>query len=758
MAFVTTFRLPLFSLLPALLILGTVQPGLAVAQSDESGSGTQERPDCPSPRPKIGIALGGGGARGGAHVGVLQVLEEMNIPIDYVSGTSMGSIVGALFSIGLSPDTIEEEIISVDWDDLFSDRPNRADRTFRRKQDDSSFFLPVEFGIKNKGIVFSSGIIAGQKLGFAFRNPNLYLGGHNGFDNLAYPFRPVATDLATGKFFVMERGNLLKAVRASMSIPGVFPPVEWEGHHLVDGFLARNLPVDVVREMGADIVIAVDVGALPEDTDPEKFNSMLGVGEQQGIIQARQNMDIQLPQADIVIHVDLGKIHTRDFKLVAETIPLGQQAALGVADQLRELSVSLDEYQSHLQDHRMIDVDMLMIDRIELVNHSAVDDRAILRNINQKTGRPLDLDRLKKDLGTIFDFGVFELVDFEIIKDAAGLATLRIIANEKFYAPNILNFGLSYSGASEGRSYLDARVRTTRLEMNRFGSELRTDVQLGRTNGIRSEYYQPVSWTRRPFVAMTLRLRNNYQDWFLGKYHLGELQERDVTGYVDFGFRLGKYGELRTGIEYGYLKANDKTSLGLYDFEGSRGGFTTALNLDMLDAAVFPRKGYKLLSRVFFASDSFGPELNYTKIEGIGTLLDTWSKNTFILGLNAGTSLGTDLPEFDMFTAGGQAGLAAYQPERFRGQAYGVASLGWYRQIKGHPSPYSTSWYVGAKLEAGNAWRDQDLVSLDDLLYCASVSLMIKTIIGPLSTAYSRALDGSDSLMITLGQLVPFLD
>jgi NTE family protein len=740
---------PLIRFFSAALIC-VLASGMSLAQESPPEAAADSK------RPKIGIALGGGGARGAAHVGVLQVLQEMNIPIDYVSGTSMGSIVGALFSIGLPPDEIEKEIVGVDWDDLFSDRPDRADRNYRRKEDDSSFFLPVEFGIKNKGIVFSSGIIAGQKLGFAFRIPELYLGGHDGFDNLAYPFRPVATDLATGQIFVMEKGNLLKAVRASMSIPGVFPPVEWDGHHLVDGYLARNLPVDVVRRMGADIVIAVDVGSLPEDTETEKFNTLLGINEQQGIIQARQNVDVQLPLADIVIHVDLGRIHTRDFKLVPETIPLGRQAALEVAEQLSALSVPVEEYREHLQKHRT--VDLLMVDRIELVNNSRIDDRAIMRNIHQETGRPLDLDTLKKDLVRIFDFGIFELVDFEIVKDDQGLATLRIIANDKYYAPNILNMGLSYSGGSEGRSYLDARMRITQLEMNRFGSEWRTDLQMGRTSGIKSEYYQPLYWTRRPFVSVALRWQNQYKDWYIERFHLGELQKEEVAGMASLGYRLGHYGEVRGGVALGHLWAKDRTELDLYDFNGPRGGYTAELNLDMLNAANFPTAGYKLQTRAFFADEAFGSGLNYTKVEGIGTTFVTWNRNTFGLGLRGGSSLQTALPEFAMFTIGGPESMEGYRPDQFRGEFYGVGTIGWYRQIKGHPSPYSTSWYLGAKVEAGNAWRDQDAASLDDLRYCASVSLMIKTLIGPMAVAYARAEDGADAFSITLGRIIPFFE
>jgi NTE family protein len=321
-----------------------------------------------------------------------------------------------------------------------------------------------------------------------------------------------------------------------------------------------------------------------------------------------------------------------------------------------------------------------------------------------------------------------------------------------------VNFGLNYSGGSEGRSYLDARLRVTRLEMNRFGSEWRTDVQIGRTTALGTEFYQPLSWTRVPFASMGLRYRNKYEDWFLGDFNLGELQSKEVTVTPELGLRIFHYGEVRAGIEYGHMKANDRTRLGLYDFDGVRGGYNVELNLDMLDAAVFPTRGYRLRARTFFGSETFGSGLNYTKALVQGSVVTTVSGNTFTLGVRGGSSLGTSLPEFDMFTAGGPENLQGYRPAQFRGQETGVASLAWYRKIKGHPSPYSTSWYVGARLEAGNAWRFREDAGLDDLRYCASASLMISTILGPLSFTYGRAEDGDDTLTMTLGRTASFFD
>ena len=358
-------------------------------------------PDPDGSRPKIGLVLGGGGARGPAHIGVLKVLRDLRVPIDYVSGTSMGAIIGALFSLGLSPEEIEARILGVDWNELFSDPPDRLQRTYRRKQDDRENFLPVEFGFTSSTLLTNRGLIAGQKFSFAFPEPDLYTSGYRGFDHLAYPFRAVATDLHTGEMVVMDEGNLMQAVRASMSIPGLFPPVRRQGRHLIDGGVINNLPVDVVRWMGADIVIAVDVGTLPEDSGEDLLGSIPGILSQTLIIQARHNVLAQMEDADLVIQVELENLGFKDFNRVDETIEPGREAAQLVAGCLREYSVSEEEYAAHLEKHRLPPAGPLVIDRIVLENTSPAADRAVLRLISQRTGRPLDLEQLKLDLSRL---------------------------------------------------------------------------------------------------------------------------------------------------------------------------------------------------------------------------------------------------------------------------------------------------------------------------------------------------------------------
>ena len=728
-------RVFLVSLLAANLFL----PSLAAGAGDEDQG-----------RPKIGLVLGGGGARGAAHVGVLKALHEMNIPIDYVTGTSMGSVVGSLFAIGLSPEEIETILMDVDWDDLFSDRPDRTERIYRRKEDDSAAFLPVEWGWKGR-VVLSSGVIAGQKLSFAFRDDYLYLAGHEGFDNLAYPFRAVTTDLQTGLMFVPDKGNLLKIVRASMSIPGVFPPVKWEGRTLVDGYLARNLPVDVCRDLGADIIIAVDVGSIPEETNPDYFRTLGGINMQKGIINGRQNVDPQVAMSDIVIQPILS-LSSRDFKSVGEAIEPGYEATQTVAEQLMELAVSPDEYAAHLEKHAYPGAPDLLISDIVLHNNTLVHDHAILKNLTQQEGEILDLDQLKFDLAEIYDFGVFELVDFSLELNDDEI-TLIISAEEKFYAPNILNFGFSYYGGGSNTSILDARLRWTHLEMNRYGAEQRTDVQLGRTILLRSEFYQPMAWNRVPFFAIKGEYKNSLFPWYSEMKHWGDYKTRQFSITPSFGARIGHWGELRVGADIGHLRVSDRTGLSLAEFDGPRGGLRTTLKFDKVDVPILPRHGYFGEVNYFSGYPEFGSDLEYQKLSARIAAANTWNGNTLHLSLEGGSDLGTDMPEFDMFTLGGMNRLMGYQRGQLRGQSFALGQMRWYHKLMGQPSPFSTSWYIVLQAEAGNAWYSTDEAGFDNLHYTGSIGFVGTTVFGPLTIAYGRADDGNDAAYVTLGVL-----
>ena len=238
-------------------ILRVISLVLIIVPLDSFAAGSPESKQ--AQRPKIGVVLGCGGAKGAAHIGVLKVLEEQKIPVDYIAGTSMGAIVGALYASGLSAGELEKVITSIDWKDVFSGEPDRRDIDYRRKREDYEILSGLSIGIKDGKVVMPKGIIKDQKVNVLFEMLMLHTADIYDFDKLPIPYRAVAADLETGEMVVLKGGQLADAARASMSVPGVFPPMELEGRLLVDGGIVRNVPIDIVREMGADIIICIDL-------------------------------------------------------------------------------------------------------------------------------------------------------------------------------------------------------------------------------------------------------------------------------------------------------------------------------------------------------------------------------------------------------------------------------------------------------------------------------------------------------------------
>jgi len=277
-------------------------------------------------RPKIGVVFGGGGAKGAAHIGVLKVLEEQKIPVDYIAGTSMGAIVGALYASGLSAAELEKVITSIDWKDVFSGNPNRQDIDYRRKREDYEHLTGLSVGIRDGKVVTPKGLIKDQKVNVLFETLMLHTSDIDDFDKLPIPYRAVAADLETGEMIVLKGGRLADAARASMSVPGAFPPIEMNGRLMIDGGIVRNLPIDIVREMGADIIICIDVDK-PLETRKELGGS-LSIMNQMIDIMMKKNVREQVktlgPQ-DVYINPVLGEFGSADFAKAAEIARLGRK-------------------------------------------------------------------------------------------------------------------------------------------------------------------------------------------------------------------------------------------------------------------------------------------------------------------------------------------------------------------------------------------------------------------------------------------------
>ena len=703
-------------------------------------------------RPTIGLALSGGGARGLAHIGALRVLEELRIPIDYIAGTSMGSVVGGLYAAGLSPDDIERAMLEMDWVDIFDDRPRRSEQSFRRKQDDRSDYLDFEIGLKHLKPVLPKGLIAGQKLTLAIKVPELYTSIDQDFDDLPIPFRAVATDIENGEMVVLGSGSLVHAIRASISVPGVFAPVSLQGRYLVDGGIARNLPVDVVKDMGADIVIAVDVGRPVDEVTVEDIRSVLDVTRQTSHIYTKQTSQAVLPLADVLMRLRLEGFGTVDYDRTPEIIEEGKAASKLYVDMLSALSVPGGEYGKFLQQQRRGRSGPWRIDRVELFNRSRVHDGVLERRIGIQPGDTLDLYRLEYDLGRIYELGLFGVVDFELDERREGNA-LTILTGEKYYAPNILNFGFELVDDLEGRSRAGFLIRYTRLEMNRFGGEWRTDFRLGQSREMRSEWFQPLEPSRTLFVAPFVRASYDVQDIYNEGTRAAEYLSRELAAGLDLGIQIWRFGEVRAGLFTSSVDRRFQAGCGdLPTGERERAGFTAEALFDTLDDPDFPASGGSMRVALYSARRDIGGDEDFDRLEADWARFFSVGGNTGFLTLSCGSSLETDLPYDEQFLFGGPQSFSGLRYGEERGQHFGVGRVGYYRQVMEGMPMLGTALYIGGWFEAGNIWMDRGDASFDDLRYAGSIVLGVKSIIGPIQAGYGYNDGDESSVFLTIGR------
>jgi NTE family protein len=700
-------------------------------------------------RPTIGLALSGGGARGAAHIGVLRVLEEQRIPIDYIAATSMGALVGGLYASGMTPAELEELISQIDWADAFSDKISRVDRSFRRKRDDDLYLVKHRPGISGNGLAFPPGILDGQKIDLLLKKYSLHVSTIRDFDELPIPFRAVATDIETGEAYVIGRGDLALALRASMSIPAFFAPREIDGRLLVDGGVSSNLPIDVVRRMGADIVIAVDIGTPLSKR--EEIESVLDITGQVTNILTRRNADEQiasLRESDIFIQPDLGDITTASFDRAGEAVPIGFEAAEAVLNKLQPLSVSKDEYSACLEKQRVRQAPSV-IDEVRIVNRSRLADDVIASRVSAEPGTPLDIPRLERDLGQLHGLNIFESVYYDVTA-GENAAALTITAQEASWGPNYLQFGAAVFEDFEGPNF-NIAAAYTRTAMNGWNGEWRTHLQIGQEPGVFTELFQPVGSGLKYFIHLQTSILENAENVFDsdGK-NLMELGIRRYGGSVAAGRELGTWGELRAGIrrEGGTIKIQvGDPSTPERDFDTGEGFLQ--VHADELDNVNFPHSGFYARARISAGLSELGSDIEYEQQLCEGALAWTRRRFTGLLGGFFATTRDSDAPYPSLFRMGGFMRLSGLQQNERRGQHAALLSGVIYRQIA---DLSLLSVYAGFSVEYGNAVQRQEDIKLDNGIAAGSLFVGLDTLLGPIYLAYGHAEGGRKNFYFILGQ------
>jgi NTE family protein len=731
----------------ALLVL---QPALAQ---------TPQTPPAAAPgatRPQVALVLSGGGARGGAHIGVLKVLEELRVPVDMIVGTSAGSIVGAAYASGMPLAEIEREMKGMSTASLFRD-VSREEAPYRRKIDDGYNYIGPEMGLSPSGLALPKGAVAGISLEAVLRRLTRHQNTTN-FDRLPIRFRAVATDIGNAEMVVIDHGQLALAARASMAIPGAVNPVEIDGRLLVDGGLKRNLPVDVARRMGADVVIAVNIGTPL--LERQRITSLLSVTDQVLRIATEENVMQsirELTPRDLLLTPELADITSADFDRLSDAARRGETAARAAAGRLAALSIPPADYAALQRQRALAPGDTaLRIDEVRVVGTRAVNPDVVLAAMDTQPGSAFDADRLDRDLKRIYSRGDFESVNYSLVSEPGTGRVLLVEVSEKSWGPHYLRVGLTLSSTFNGNAFFNLQASHRATWLNTLGAEWRNDLQVGQVGALRTEWYQPLSTAQRWFVAPRIELQDEPFDVYDddSRQRVARFRRRTELLGIDVGVPLGTAGEGRIGIVGGRLRFGDDTSpvpASLLGADGRLGGVLTRLRIDKLDNLRFPRAGYAAELRVMASHTQLGASDTYTKAELYLQGATHTGPHALRAAMRAGGNLRSEpLPPYELLQLGGFLNLSGYQNGQLLGREMRFGRLVYNYRLD-RPG-FFDGMYLGTSLELGRigdavAGPERSRLRRSNALYFA-----LDTPLGPLYLAYGVGDGGNRTAYLFLGQ------
>jgi len=713
-----------------------------------------KRPD--GTRPRIGLALSGGGARGFAHVGVLRALEQMRIPVDCIAGTSAGSAVGAAYASGLSPDQIERALRSADWDrDMFDDAPPRRDQQARRKNEEKAYLLDLTIGVRDGTVMIPPGLVSGQKIELFLHR---MLGASallESFDQLSIPFRAIATDLEVGEMVVQDRGSLVTAVRASMAVPSAFSPVQSNGRLLVDGGLTRNMPVDVVQGLCGDVVLAIDIGGPL--LKREELGNAFGVAGQMINILMERNMRESRAEVrsgrDVLIRPELGDIGATAFSRGVDGIPAGEAATLAAAPELAHLILSQEDY-AEWQRARAARV--VRSDRyagVRIVGTDPATGRALLSQSGLPTTGTLNRERLESAINTWNSSGDFDRIGYSL-KPGVAEQVLELEVLERSWGPNFLRFGLGAAADSRSNGVFNVMLGYRRPRINDWGGEFKSELQFGSTSRFAAELFQTFNRGDARFFANPQVLYEEVPVWlFVGSNRIAEYGVRTIQLGLDFGVG-GRLGEIRLGAFGGNRDTFERTGSPLLPGQkASYWGGQVSLAADQLDATDFPREGYLfgITARSEEVSPDDGPSYSSHSWQLSGKQVASWGRHTIAGAIRVGEA-SRQAALNQLFSLGGFMNLSGLQVNQVLGTSLRYASLNYQNQLMTLPNPLGRGLYGGIAIEG--AEMQGSVIGLRNEGWLNSVTgyLGAHTAIGPVYFGYGVAGNGNRLVYLFLGR------
>ena len=708
-------------------------------------------------RPRIGLALGGGGAKGAAHVGVLQVLEELRIPIDCIAGTSMGALVGGTLATGRMPDDIENAVIGIDWSQTVGGQGRRDRMPIDRKLESVNHLNSLEFGLGDDGFRAPAGLIQTQDIEGELWN--LVAAGQSihDFDDLPIPFRAIATDMVAGEMVVLDSGDLAVAMRASMAIPGAFAPVRIDDKVLADGGMMRNIPVDVVRELCADVVIAVWMtNPIPE---PDDVTSAFALSSRSLLVMVEANERIQiqsLGESDVGIEVRMGDIGSADFLRVADAIELGKSAAEANREALLQHSVSEQEYLAWQETTGRTPEVAYQFSEVRIEGNDRVNTEYINSSIKMEDllGASADTRAIAANAERIYALGDFERVSYRIV-GTEEQPVLEFNTTEKSWGPNFFRF--DYGLTSHGDSDLKAIIRADheRTWVNTRGGRWHNALQLGQQSLLTTSFYQPLDTRQRFFVAPIASFEQDREDFYLDGERVAQYSFRQLYAQLDVGVNLGNRAQLRLGLRHGWEEARLDT--GSPDFPELDRRADTNLQLraiyDTRNSTGMPTRGTLVHVHYVHSEEWFGSDLKYKLLEGAITKSFSLNNNALTLLAGGGSKLSGELPITQQIRLGGIRTFPGLRPGELRGDEYWFAASRFFWRLSDSESLFGHELYAGLRLQAGEVYERFDEID-DGTLLGISASIGGNTPIGAFTLSLGYVDNGSFRIQFALGRPV----
>ncbi|NVJ59094.1 MAG: patatin-like phospholipase family protein [Gammaproteobacteria bacterium] len=710
-------------------------------------------------RQSIGLALSGGGARGAAHIGVLRVIEEKNIPIDYIAGTSMGAIVGALYASGYTLDEIEEIVNTIDWQAAFEDDVKRDQRSYRRKVDDRRFISKLQIGLDREGLKLPAGIVSGQSIGLILNRYFAPVSHINHFDKLNIPFRAVATDLATGNPVIIEKGSLAQAVTASMSIPGFLIPVERNGQLLVDGGIANNLPISIVRNMGADIIIAVDISTPLFET--EDLKDVVDVADQLSSLLTRKNTEREIEtllESDIIIIPELNDISTSDFNLAAQAIPRGETAArsseklASLASKIKDLgyrdtviidgvrdvnSITFDDSSISEKNLKKIwlKLNNKRISKVSFDNTSGVSNDRIRNLVDIKPGDRFSLNAIERNVNILYGMGYFNLVQYSLTNTRNGVEVVFHIT-EKAWGPNYLQIGFNFSSSEDIDNQFNLSLNYLMTNINELNGELSTGVSVGTNKDLNVSWYQPLDSRWQPFIETQLKLSSEQFNFFNKNQLIAEFSLDAIAFDIALGTELENWGEFRVGARYLDGSIEQKIGAPIIIEENYHDAFRYfSFEVDTLDSIYFPQDGILLQYKYIESDPGFGSQFDYRQNQFSIIKTIDWSENSVTFGANYFRSKGPNVPINALYRSGGPLNFSGYEFDQISSRNAANAYLAYMRKLELFEF---LEFYLGVSYERGQTWNTGERFDWTKTIEGYSLIFGTDTKLGPFYVAYGN--------------------